>query len=97
MKIFFVAMLAALFLGVLWGPALLVARRFQRAGDATALRWLRIVWPLQLVSTLALVVLADAAGLADPAGLFAAITFGTGIAGAAVLALLRWLAGLRMN
>jgi hypothetical protein len=95
LKILLLAILAAAFLFILWGPAFLVARRFRRSGDAAAFRWLRFIWPAQLIATLALVVLADAAGLGNPAGLLVAATLLVSIAGAAAFAVLRFAFGFR--
>jgi len=48
-----------------------------------------------LIATLALVVLADAAGLGNPAGLLVAATLLVSIAGAAAFAVLRFAFGSR--
>lgn len=97
MKILLFAILAAVFFGILWGPAFVVARKLRRGGDGASFRWLRIVWPTQLIATLALVVLADAAGLGNPAGLMVAVTLGVSVSGAAILALFRFAFGARFR
>lgn len=88
MKILFAACLAAAYLSILWGPAFLVARRYPLAWRA-----LRFIWPAQLVATFALLFIADAIGLQNPAGLFVAATAASSVAGAAVCKLLGWCAG----
>lgn len=90
MKILFAAAAAAVYLCVLWGPAFLVARQSQRAGNRRALHALRFICPSQLVATFALLFVADAIGLKNPAGLFVALTAATSLAGAAACKLLGW-------
>ena len=87
MKIFVAAILAALYLGILWGPTLLVARRLYWGGWLSIFRWLRIILPSQLVLTVALLVFADIAGLRNPAGLMALATVGVSALGAAIMTL----------
>ncbi len=82
--------MAASYLSILWGPSLLVARQQQRLGCRSALNALRIIWPSQLVAAFALSFVADANGLENPAGLFAAATAAASLAGAAVCMLLGW-------
>ena len=92
MKILFAAVLAAVYLSLLWGPAFFVARQSQRAGHRLALRALRFLLPAQLAATFALVLAADGMGLKNPAGLFVAATAASSLAGAAVCKLLGWYA-----
>lgn len=92
MRVLIAVASAAFYLSFLWGPALLVARQAQRRGNASALRALRFIWPTQLVATFALVLVADAGGLKNPAGLFVASTAASSVAGAAVCKLLGWYA-----
>ncbi|MFA9215990.1 MAG: hypothetical protein ACEQSK_02690 [Sphingomonadaceae bacterium] len=81
------AVLALLYLGLLWGPALLVARRLQRERALPMLGWLRAILPGQLVLTVLLLVLADALGLRNPAGLLALVTVGVSALGALLMLL----------
>lgn len=90
MKLLFAAVGAAVYLAILWGPAFLVARQLQRAGNPSALRALRFIWPSQLVVTFVLLFTADTIGLQNPAGLFVAATALASLAGAAVCKLLGW-------
>lgn len=90
MKLLFTAAMAAVYLAILWGPACMVAMQAQRAGKRPALRALRIVWPLQLATAFALLLLADGMGLGNPAGLFVASTAAASLAGAALCKLLVW-------
>lgn len=89
MKILFALALIAVFLGVLWVPVWLVARKFHMGSCALAPRPLRFILPGQLIAVLVLAFLADAIGLRNPAGLLVAIVFGVSIAGAGILFLYR--------
>ena len=80
-----VVFLFALFV-VLCGPVFAVALRLKRAGDRGVMRQLRPVWLVQIVSAGALVLGADATGLANPGGWMAAIFAGVSLAGAALFA-----------
>lgn len=90
MKLLFAAVLAAVYLSILWGPAFFVARLSQRAGNRAALRPLRFILPTQLAATFALMLVADGIGLHNPAGLFVAITAAVSVAGGAICKLLGW-------
>lgn len=92
MKLLFAAVLAAVYLSLLWGPAFFIARQSQRTGSRLALRPLRFILPAQLAATFALVLVADGFGLRNPAGLFVAATAASSLAGAAVCKLLGWYA-----
>lgn len=94
MKVLFIAIVVAVFLCILWGPAFVVARKLQRKGDAAAFRWLRVIFPSQLLATGVLVFIADEIGLANPAVLLVGITCGVAAIGAFALATLRYLIGV---
>jgi len=89
MKILIALVLVAVFLGVLWAPVWLVARKFRMGSDALALRSLRFILPGQLIAVVVLAFLADAIGLRNPAGLVVAIVFGVSFVGAGILFLYR--------
>jgi hypothetical protein len=86
MRILIVGFVALLFLGVLWGPAFAIARRYWRRGDARAFRQLRLLYPAQLIATVSLAFAADLLGLRHPAALAVASTVCVGLAGAGALA-----------
>lgn len=67
---------------LLCGPALVVARRLERRGDAAALRALPRVWMAQVVVASVLIFAADALGMANPAGYMVGSVLGTGVTGA---------------
>lgn len=92
MKLLLGAILAAAYLCLLWGPALMVARQAQRSGDPFALRPLRLIWPCQLAAAFALAFAADAVGLPNPAGLFVAATALASVGGAVACKLMGWVA-----
>ncbi|MGV7206698.1 hypothetical protein ACLB1G_02460 [Oxalobacteraceae bacterium A2-2] len=85
MRIVLAAMVAVLYLCLLWGPALWLARRRWRRGDYRVLGRLRVLLPAQLVATVVLAVAADAAGLHNPAGIIAALSVAASLLGAASL------------
>lgn len=88
MRILIAAFAALVFLGVLWGPAFVVALRYWRRGDARAFRQLRFLYPAQLIATVSLAFAADLLGMRNPAALAVASTLCVSAAGAAALALL---------
>lgn len=89
MRMLFAAILIVIFLGMLWTPACLVARKLANQGDAHALQNLRVVLPGQLISVIALTFLADIIGLRNPAGLVVAILFGVSLLGTLALFLIQ--------
>jgi hypothetical protein len=95
MKLLLAVLLAAIYLSLLWGPAIAVARKAGRHDTAFAYRCLRIILPLQVVSTVVLLVLAEMAGWHNPAGLMALATLGVSAGGAAAMALAGWMARFR--
>ena len=97
MKAVLIVVLVALYLCLLWGPALWVGRKLWRAGHAAALLHLRKVLPAQLVATVVLLLVADAAGLQNPIGLLIAITLAVSIAGAALYAVMMFFKGARLR
>jgi len=88
MRLALIAFAALLFFGVLWGPALWLAYRAWKRGDATAFRQLRYLLPAQLMAAVALAFAADLLGMRNPAALFVAATLIVSLCGAALLALL---------
>jgi hypothetical protein len=82
------AVLALLFC-LLCGPVLVVALRFRRGGDFTALRPLRFVWLAQIILVAILIFVADELGLRNPVGCVLAIVFGVSLLGAAAFGLWR--------
>lgn len=89
MRILFATALIAIFLGMLWGPACLVALKLARQRDAQAFRLLRVVLPGQLIAVVTLTFVADTIGLRNPAGLVVATVFGVSSLGALALFLFR--------
>ncbi|NGZ86102.1 hypothetical protein [Duganella aceris] len=82
MRILLILVATLVFLGVLWGPAFMVALRYWRRGDAGAFRQLRYLYPAQLIVAVALAFTADLLGLRQPAALLAGSTVCAGACGA---------------
>jgi len=87
MKILFAATLLVIFLGMLWIPVCVVARKLTNQGDAYAFQTLRVILPGQLISVVTLAFFTDTIGLRNPAGLVVAIVFGVSLLGALALLL----------
>ena len=83
---FVVAVLA--FLLVLWGPPLMVARKFWLRENPWAFRNLRFVLPAQLITAVVLAFVAEFSGLRNPAAVMAGCTVLVGVLGAGLLSLL---------
>lgn len=82
MRILLILVATLVFLGVLWGPAFMVALRYWRRGDAGAFGQLRYLYPAQLIVAVALAYTADLLGLRQPAALLAGTTICVGACGA---------------
>jgi hypothetical protein len=97
MRILLIAFAVLVFLGVLWGPPLAVARQFWLRENPYAFRQLRFVLPAQLMVAVVLAFAAEVAGLRQPAAMMAGITVAVGALGAGVLALLGYWMGRRLR
>lgn len=78
----FAAIFGSVWLAALWLPSLVVMVFAGRRSFAQAIRGLWPLWAIQAVAAAALIYLADAMGLANPAGYTLAICVATGCAGA---------------
>ena len=87
MRLVLIAFATLVFIGVLWGPVLWVARRSWLRGYPYAFRQLRFVMPAQLMAAVGLAFAADLLGMRNPAALLAGATVVVGASGAAALAL----------
>jgi hypothetical protein len=87
MRILLILVATLVFLGVLWGPAFMVALRYWRRGDAGAFGQLRYLYPAQLIVAVALAFTADLLGLRQPAALLAGATVCVGVCGALFISL----------
>lgn len=85
MRILQLILFVAIFLAVLCGPVVLVARNLHRRGYPGARRWLRIIVPAQLVVALGTIVLADEFGQHALPLLIVVATVATSAVGALVL------------
>jgi hypothetical protein len=95
MRILLILVATLVFLGVLWGPAFMVALRYWKRGDAYAFRQLRYLYPAQLILAVALAYTADLLGLRQPAALLAGATICSGACGALFVWLRQLLLGRR--
>jgi hypothetical protein len=97
MRILLILLAVVVFLGVLWGPALVVARQFWLRENPYAFRQLRFVLPAQLMVAVVLAFAAEVAGLRQPAAIMAGVTVAVGALGAGVLGLLASWLGRRVR
>jgi hypothetical protein len=88
MRIVLILVAVLAFLIALWGPPLMVARKFWLREIPWAFRNLRFVLPAQLVAAVVLAFAAEFSGLKNPAAIMAATTLLVGMLGAGLLALL---------
>ncbi|MRW91706.1 hypothetical protein GJ699_17065 [Duganella sp. FT80W] len=88
MRIILILVAVLAFLLALWGPPLMVARKFWLRNNPWAFRNLRFVLPAQLIAAVALAFAAEFSGLRNPAAIMAATTLLVGLLGAGLLALL---------
>jgi hypothetical protein len=88
MRIILILVAVLAFLLALWGPPLVVARKFWLRENPWAFRNLRFVLPAQLVAAVVLAFAAEFSGLKNPAAIMAATTLLVGMLGAGLLALL---------
>lgn len=88
MRIILILVAVLAFLVALWGPPLMVARRFWLRENPWAFRNLRFVLPAQLIAAVTLAFAAEFSGLRNPAALMAGATLLVGLLGAGLLALL---------
>jgi len=88
MRIILILVAVLAFLLALWGPPLMVARKFWLRENPWAFRNLRFVLPAQLVTAVVLAFAAEFSGLRNPAAIMAATTLLVGALGAGLLALL---------
>ena len=85
MRILQLILFVAVFLAVLCGPVVVVARDYHRRGYPGARRWLRVIVPAQLVIALGTIVVADEFGQHALPLLIVVTTIATSAAGALVL------------
>jgi hypothetical protein len=95
MKLLHALILLAAFLCIVWGPAVVVARRLHRRGDDSAMRALRFVLPAQLILVLCLAVGAELLEANNPAALLVAVVAATSALGALALMLVAAWARMR--
>ncbi|WP_343730061.1 hypothetical protein [Duganella sp.] len=88
MRIILILVAVLAFLVALWGPPLMVARRYWLRENPWAFRNLRFVLPAQLIAAVTLAFAAEFSGLRNPAALMAGATILVGLLGAGLLALL---------
>jgi hypothetical protein len=88
MRIILILVAVLAFLLALWGPPLMVARKFWLRENPWAFRNLRFVLPAQLVAAVVLAFAAEFSGLKNPAAIMAGTTLLVGLLGAGLLALL---------
>jgi len=88
MRILLILVAVLAFLLALWGPPLVVARKFWLRENPWAFRHLRFVLPAQLIAAVALAFAAEFSGLRNPAAIMAGCTLLVGALGAGLLALL---------
>ena len=85
MRVLQLILVVVIFLAVLCGPAVLVARRLYRRGYPRAPRCLRVIVPLQIIVALGVIVLAEELGRYHLPALIVGVTVAASAAGAAVL------------
>ncbi|MYM30927.1 hypothetical protein SAMN05192549_105444 [Duganella sacchari] len=88
MRIVLILVAVLAFLIALWGPPLMVARKFWLRENPWAFRNLRFVLPAQLITAVVLAFAAEFSGLRNPAAIMAGTTVMVGLLGAGLLALL---------
>jgi len=88
MRIVLILIAVLAFLIALWGPPLMVARKYWLRDNPWAFRNLRFVLPAQLITAVTLAFAAEFSGLRNPAAIMAGTTILTGLLGAGLLALL---------
>jgi hypothetical protein len=88
MRIILILVAVLAFLLALWGPPLMVARRYWLRNNPWAFRHLRFVLPAQLITAVVLAFAAEFSGLRNPAAIMAGTTVLVGLLGAGLLALL---------
>lgn len=88
MRIVLILVAVLAFLITLWGPPLMVARKFWLRENPWAFRNLRFVLPAQLITAVVLAFAAEFSGLRNPAAIMAGTTVMVGLLGAGLLALL---------
>lgn len=88
MRLILILVAVLAFVLALWGPPLMVARRFWLRANPWAFRSLRFVLPGQLITAVTLAFAAEFSGLRNPAAIMAATTILVGLLGAGLLALL---------
>ena len=86
----------AVLLALLWAPSWIVLRR-NRAVFGDGLRAVWRIWIAQVIAAIALIFLADRAGLLNPAGYTLGICFLVGLVGAFVLHRLQQTRSLRKS
>lgn len=77
-----VAIIGSIWLAALWLPSMVALAAAGQRSLAQAVRGLWPLWAIQAVAAAALIYLADALGLANPAGYTLAICMAIGCAGA---------------
>jgi len=91
MKLLHALILLAAFLCIVWGPAVVIARRLFRRGEYAAMRGLRFVLPAQLIVVLSLAVACEFLEVGNPAAMLVAVIAATSALGAlALMALAAW-------
>jgi hypothetical protein len=95
MRIILILVAVLAFLLALWGPPLLVARKFWLRGNPWAFRNLRFVLPAQLLTAVVLAFAAEMHGVPNPAAVMAGCTVLVGLLGCGLLALIAAWAGRR--
>jgi len=91
MKLLHALILLAAFLCIVWGPAVVIARRLFRRGEYAAMRGLRFVLPAQLVVVLSLAVAGEFLEVGNPAAMLVAVIAATSALGAlGLMALAAW-------
>lgn len=88
MRIILILVAVLAFLIALWGPPLMVARKFWLRDNPWAFRHLRFVLPAQLITAVVLAFAAEFSGLRNPAAIMAGTTVLVGLLGAGLLSLL---------
>ncbi|TFW25272.1 hypothetical protein [Duganella callida] len=86
MRILLILVAVLVFLLALWGPPLMVARKFWLRDNPWAFRHLRFVLPAQLLVAVVLAFTAEVFGVPNPAAIMAGSTIAVGLLGAGLLA-----------
>jgi len=91
MKLLHALIMLSAFLCIVWGPAVVIARRLFRRGEYAAMRALRFVLPAQLIVVLSLAVAGEFLDVGNPAAMLVAVIAATSLLGAlALMALAAW-------